>query len=577
MKLLKFMTLALLFAPVMASAGLNLVEPAELMQKAQQDRIALREVMLDIEMNLSEMRDQPTFEKYFFLLDDLGTLAVNLKLDEIYPKMTERLGLKMSGVGMRWLDVAKDSSVKLQYYVKWMDVGVLSRFLDTISYQIAFIKDRALLAVMAKNVESILLLVDERAQNQVYLPLGYRRVIADAAISILRNNKDLPSNEVSFWIGKLVIPAAISEYLDVMNQDIYGLNVTNKENGCEYLSRLLVLNVQVEKMNQTAPGWLVNGVGDAIVELLVRAVRFELVLDQKQFFQAVSILKIRSTLGLMQQWSAQDKMPSQAYAEFYMNYSNIIVAHGRELGMNREVDEFAKWLGRATGPLMSRKLNLEGTYTLTNEVGEKWYFTITHARENMLVASLGSADGALYKIFYNITYSPELAVFVASEREPDTDDAMNAPVKFSVNEKGQMKLVDPYIRKGSQNYKGQKTVTYADLWATPQATDGIQVDGAYVGTLTMADGDAIPVKVIVTSFGGYTIGRLDSPTGLTIEFNIGTKATDGILILTSGRSPHGASWFQLRGYLTPEGYNAQVIVGGRLVAPKISFLKRLKD
>lgn len=574
---LKFVMLAMLFAPAVAMAGLNLSEPADLMQKAQQDRIALREVMLDLEMNLSEMRDQPTFEKYFFMLDELGVLAVRLKLDEIYPKMTERLGLKMSGVGMRWLDVTKDTPAKLQYYVKWMDIGVLSRFLDTISYQIAFIKDRALLATMAQNVESILPLVDERAQGQVYLPLGYRRVVADAAISILRNNKDLSPVEVSFWIGKLVIPAAISEYLDILNQDIYGLNSVNKEFGREYLSRLLALNGQVEKMSQAAPSWLINGIGDAVNELLIRAVRFELVLDQKQFFQAVSILKIRSTLSLMQQWSAQEKMPSQAYAEFYMSYTSILIAHARQLGMNKEVDEFAKWLGRASSPLMSRKLNLEGVYTLTNETGEKWFFTITHARENMLVASLGTATGSLYKVFYNITYSAELAIFVASEREADTDHAMNSAIKFSVNEKGQIKLVDPYIRVGSQNYTGQKTLTYADLWEKPQAVDGIQVDGTYAGTLTMADGDTMPVKVIVTSFGGYTIGRLDSPTGLTIEFSIGTKATDGVLVLTSGRNSHGASWFQLRGYLTPEGYNAQVVVGARPAAPKISFLKRIQD
>lgn len=575
MKLL--MIFALLLAPTVATAGLNLAEPAVLMQKAQQDRISLREVLLDIELNISEMRDQPTFEKYFFMLDELSVLAVNLKLDEIYPKMTERLGLKMSGVGMRWLDVTKDSSDKLQYYVKWMDVGVLSRFLDTISYQVAFIKDRALLAVMAKNVESFLPLVDERAQGQVYLPLGFRRVIADAAIAILRNNKDLPADEVHFWIGKLVIPASMSEYLDIINQDVYSLNSENKEYGREYLNRLLLLNVQVDKLSQTAPGWLVNGVGDAIVELLIRSVRFELVIEQKLFFQGVSVLKIRSTLGLMQQWSAQEKMPSQNYADTYMNYSNIIIAHARSLGMGREVDEFSRWLGRATGPLMSRKLKVEGTYTLVNEAGEKWYFTIMHARENMLVASLGSADGVLYKKFYNIAFSAEQAMFIASEREPDTDDAMNPPVKFSVNEKGQLKLIDPYIRKGSQIYKGQKTIAYADLWATPPVTEGIQVDGAYVGTMTMADGDSMPVKVIVTSFGGYTIGRLDSPSGLTIEFNIGTKATDGILVLTSGRSANGASWFQLRGYLTPEGYKAQVVVGGRIVAPKISFLKRIND
>lgn len=569
-QLISTIAIALLL-PVWAMAAINLPEPAELMQKAKQNRIALREVMLDIEMNLSEMRDQPTFEKYFYMLDDLSALSVSLKLDEIYPKMTERLGLKMTGVGMRWLDVTKDSTEKIQYYIKWMDANTLSRFLDNLSYQISFVKDQAKLAVMAKNIEASLPLIDARSENQVHILLGYRRLITDVAILILRN-KNLPAHEVTFWIGKLMMPASVSEYLEILNQDIYALNAENKDNSHEYLHRLLLLNAQVESFKDTAPGWLTNAVGDAVVELLLRAVRLEVVLNQQQFSQALSTLKIRSTLNLIQQWTVQEKVPTQVYADHYLNYSTAIVAHARKIGMTKDADEMSKWLARAAVPVMAKKLNLQGNYQLTNELGEKWFFTISYARENMLVAAIGSDSGVIFKTFYNITYSGEIASFVASEREPDSDDQMNPPIKFMVNDKGQIKLIDPYIRIGSQVFTGHKVQSFPDMWETFQGPGG-EVDGTYEGTLHLASGP-MRVKVIVTSFGGYTLGRLDSAEGLTIEFNIGTKGTDGVLILTSGRNSKGGTWFQLRGHLTPEGLNAHVVIGGKSQSPKVSFLKR---
>lgn len=572
MKYMKSLFAILFFAPWVASAALNLAEPEVLMAKAQENRIALREVLLDIEMNIPEMRDQPTFEKYFFMLDGLDSLAVSLKLDEIYPKMVSRLGLRMTGVGMRWLDVTKDSSEKLQYYVKWMESDTLARLLDNINYQLSFVKDKALLAVMAKNIESILPLVDERADGQVQLKLGYRRLISDVAIVILRN-PNLPSDEVAFWVAKLNTPASVSEYLELLNQDIYSLTAENKENGREYLNRLLILKAQVNTMKDSAPSWLGNSVADAFVELLLRSVRFELILDKQKFTEALDALTIRSTQSLMQQWSAQEKVPSANYSEYYLAYSQALVAHGRKLSMTKDTDELEKWLARAAVPILAKKLNIEGNYAITDEKGQKWYFTVAYARENMLVAAFGSDNGAIYKTFYNITYSATLGSFVASEREPDTDHQQNPPIKFNVNEKGQIKIVDPYVRVGSNTFTGQKVQNFTDLWTTFQGPVGA-VDDAYQGEIILPSGATMKIKLMVTSFDGYTIGRMDSAEGVTVDFNIGTKGTDGILILTSGRNPQG-SWMQIRGYLTPEGFKACVIVGGKAQNPKFTLLKRV--
>ncbi len=76
----------------------------------------------------------------------------------------------------------------------------------------------------------------------------------------------------------------------------------------------------------------------------------------------------------------------------------------------------------------------------------------------------------------------------------------------------------------------------------------------------------------MTSFNGYTLGRLDSEN-IVVDFNIGSKGTDGVLILTSGRKL-GASWLQLRGHMTEDGLQVYAIVGGRGQGPVCTLLKR---
>lgn len=574
MKYINTLFAVIFFAPLLSLAGLNLDEPNVLMAKAQQSRIALREVLLDIEINLPEMRDQPTFEKYFYMLDDLGTLGVSFKLDEIYPKMVSRLGLRMTNIGVRWLDVTKDSPVKLKYYVKWMDADALNHFFEIISYELNLVKDKNLLSVMVENVEAILPLVDAQSEGQPQIMLGYRRLIADAAILVLRDSQ-LPEKEVNFWVGKLNLPASISEYLDTLNQKIYSLNAVNKQEAHEYLNRLLILTNQVDSFKDAAPSWLARSVEDAIIELFVRSVKLELVFDQTKINLAIKSLDIRSTISLMNQWSANEKPPSAAYADTYLAYSSEISLHARDLGMTREAEEFDKWLSRAIVPILGKKLNLEGNYTLLGDNNKKWFFTIAYARENMLVAAMGDEAGAVYKSFYNVTYNAALNTFVASERESDIDMVQNPPIKFTVNQ-GKITIIDPFVRFGSMIYNGKKDQNFADIWATTVSPIGA-ADGIYEGEIFIRS-TARKVRLIVTSFGGYTLGRLDSiELGLTVDFNIGTKATDGVLILTSGRNTNGGTWMQLRGYVTPDGITAAyTIVGGKENSPKLTLLKRIK-
>jgi hypothetical protein len=572
MKYINTLFAVIFFAPLLSLAAINLDEPNVLMAKAQQNRIALREVLLDIEINIPEMRDQPTFDKYFYMLNDLDKLATTLNLEEIYPKMVDRLGLRMVNIGARWLDVTTDTPVKLQYYFKWMDANALNHFLEVTNYDISLIKDKSLLAVMVQNIEIVLPIVDAQSDDQPQIMLGYRRLIADTVIRILRDS-NLSDAEVSFWVGKLNLPASISEYLDTLNQKIYALNFLNKQEAHEYLNRILLLAAKVETFKGTAPSWLARSVSDSFVELFLRSVQLELALDQQKVAEAIGTLDIRSTLSLMQQWAANEKPPTESYSDIYLAYAREIVLHGRVLSMNKETDDFEKWLSRAIVPILGKKLDLEGNYTLLDDKGKKWFFTIAYARENMLVAAMGDEASAVYKSFYNITYNTTLNSFVASERESDLDLAQNPPIKFTVVQ-GKITIIDPFVRFGSMIYKGQKDQNFADMWNGFVGPIGA-IDGIYEGEVYIRSTPK-KIKLIVTSFGGYTLGRLDSlDMGIAIDFNIGTKATDGILILTSGRNTNGGTWMQIRGHITPDGLKASVIVGGKANSPKVTFLKRI--
>lgn len=570
MKIMNYLLTVMLLSPLSAWA-LNLAEPGVLMAKAQKNRIELREVLLDIDMNIPEMRDQPTFEKYFYLLDSLNALAVKYNLDEIYPKMVPRLGLRMTGNGMRWLDVTKDSSEKLQYYVKWMDADVLSRFLDNTTYNLTLIKDRGSLAVMATNIESILPLVDAKAAGQTHLMSGYRRLLTDVAIATLRD-KTLPADEVNFWIGKLMLPSSIAEYTDYLSQDIYQLNGENKSVAPLYLNRLLLLSVQVGNLGSAAPQWLANSLGDAVTELLLRSVRLEIVFSANQYAQGLALLSGRQTIGFSQQLMAQEKPPRTQFVEQYLTLSNLLIARLKSLGLTKDADLHAKWLAQTAAPIMAQKVNLEGHYALVDENGQPWFFTVALAKENMLVAALADAEGMVFKNFYNISFNLKDNGFVASEREPDSDGPQNPPAKFTINEKGQIQLTDIFVRVGSGRFKGQKVQNFTDIWASAKK-DAPVPDGIYEGTMFLPSGTESKTRLIITSFNGYTTGRLEVDK-VDIDLNIGTAGDDGAITLTSGRK-QGASWLQVRAQITEKGLKAYLIVGGKGQGTACTFLKKV--
>lgn len=571
MKLLKQMILVALMVPALSQAALNLPEPEVLLKKASQNRSSLLDTVLALEFNIPEMRDPATFDKYFALLDRLQEMATASGLEEYYPQAVRKLGVSMSANGMRWLDLTKASPAKVSYYIKWMDADGLARFLGLVEYQVSVVKDVQLLKTMSENIEAVLPQIDQTASNLPYVQLGFRRLVSDAAVAILKT-ETLNEKDVQFWLKKIKVASSFSEYLDYLNQGIYSMDRQNKASSHLYLSRLSLLAVQANNLSAVAPNWLINGIGDSTSELILRMVRLEETFKPAEFASALGTLKTRHLQGLAQQWMAQEKLPSQDYITHYLNLSRELLTSLQKAGLRKEANDLQKWLAKAAAPVMAQKLDIEGHYELRNEIGEVWYLTIAVAKENSLIAALSSANQVVFKTFYNVSFNLKKDGFVASEREPDLDEDQNPPVEFQITD-GKVQLYDPFVRTPYKQLTGKKVQAFTDLWKSA-LTNAPSADGTYEGSLFLPNGSEMKIRLIVSTFNGYTIGRIDSD-GVTIDLNIGSEGEDGVILLTSGRKV-GASWFQLRANVVDGGLKAYVIVGGKGQGTACTFLKKVR-
>lgn len=571
MKLTKLVLFAFMW-PAISLAALNLPEPTALLNKAATSRTALLDSILAIEFNIPEMRDPATFDKYFMLMDDLKTMAQGSGLEEYYPDVVEKLALNMVSNGMRWLDVTKTDTAKLAFYIKWMDADSLARLLGLVEYQLTTEKNPAALKTMAGNLESVLWLIDQKAAKLPYVQFGFRRLMSDAAVNILKT-ENFTNQEFDFWVSKLKVSSAVSEYLDYLNLGVYGLDAKNISYSHIYLYRLTMMLQQTGNMAEVAPNWLLNAIADSASEVILRMVRAEENFVFGEFTFALEQLKTRHLQSLAVQWMSAEKLPSQKYIAHYLDLSAKLNDRLLAVGLRKESGELQKWLAKAAAPMMAAQMDIEGHYELYNKKGDLWYLTLAVAKENTLIAALGTKNGELYKTFFNVVYNLKTKTFVASEREPDSDEEQNPPIEFSVSE-GKLTLFDPFMRSEFKTFVGSRIQVFADVMKAAKIA-APSLHGTYAGPIVLPNGKQIEGRLIVTSFNGYTLGRLDT-SSFSIELNVGSEGDNGVVILTSGRK-YGASWFQVRGVAKDGGLYTCVIVGGQGQAPACTLLKKVED
>lgn len=575
MKQIRYILALCIALPSFAFADLHLASPSDLLAKAATDRTSLRDVILDIEQNIPEMRDPATFENYFFILDQLAAEAQRQGLDQFYPNAVQSLGLHMVSNGIRWMDFRKDMTAKLPFYVKWMDADTLARLEALAEYQVVNIKEDAALIAFTNNIAAIIPGINATAdKNLPFVVQGFKALESNAAVSLLKLGNLSLADEAAV-IAKITLAPSMGTYLDFLSQGVYSTTVANKVSLHSYLARTQAVNQAINALSDIAPTWLYGANQDVTTEAIERMVTFEEPFLPGEFVAAISLLDARHLQGLISYWMAPNKLPTSSFVDQYIEISRILVQRSQDAGLPVESLSLSKWLEKAAAPVLAKRTGIEGKYKLIDGSGQTWIFTLIAAKDDMLIAALGDTQGAIFKTFYNVSVNVREGGFIASEREPDMDASANPPIKFNIDSKGVLTLFDAFIRSGSNYLKGTKVQSFTDVTKTVAKDAPVTADGTYKGTITLPSGSTMNVKLTVTSFSGYTMARLDGE-GVTVDFNVGSKGTDGVLLLTSVRHS-GATWMHIRANVTAEGLIAHVIVGGKGESSTAAKLVRLKN
>lgn len=527
-----------------AQAALNLAPPQDLLKKAAQDRRQLREVLLDMQQNIPEMRDPKTFDSYFFILADLQKLADKLQLNAIFPKAVEATGLKMVAHGIRWLDVSQRPLSDALYYQSYADADVMSRFLAELELHVRNLRNsQARLKAVAINLEGMLPAAEKQFEERRDVRISMRQILSSIAIKFLKTEQ-LTNDEAAFWISKISLPTAYSEYIEALNESV--LDTLPKDAaGLSLLSkRLRELGKKIVAETYPLPTYVSAGWGDTSVELVLRSIQGERKFETGEFEGLVELMRSRQLQGLAGQWLSVERLPTTSYSAHYLQLSNVLIARLRAVGLSKEAADVSLHISRMAAPIQATKSQIEGLYTLKSNDGSKFNFVIIRARPNLVYASLEDADGYVTLGFFNVTFDTQRGKFIASQREPDLDATANPTVSFTITPAGEMELEAPIASTGWRQMKGKRTSTFTNFLDDESSTSN-PTEGEWEGEMSFRGQEPWKVRLVISKFGLYSIGRLTSAGGLAIDFQTGTAGDLGVVYLTTGRLGH-TGWVHLR-------------------------------
>lgn len=561
-----------LFFFLPANANLQLAEPDVLLTQAAKGRVELRDVILDITQQISEMRDPQTFDKYFYILPELKQYAIKLKLDDIYPKAVETLGLKMVGQGIRWLSITAHDTAKISYYFQWADENVISTFFFNAEMEIRSETRPAVLVKAAENLEFILPLITKIAPQRNDLNQSFRQLLSKVAIKFLRTK--LTKQELEFWIAKLSDTTGINEYLDLMQQEIFTLNNTNKQLAHDLNERLVLISTQIHKTMTDPPIWLDNYVGEQQIELILRMIRLEEKFRPGEFALALSLLNIKQIQGLASQWVDPQKLPTANYAIEYLDLSKTLIQELKRNNLNNDAEQLEKAVAQAAAPIYVSNLKGEGTYFLYDSKGKKWRFTLAEVKKGLIYGALVDEDQFIHKAFFYVGYNLVSGQFTASAREPDLDPSDVPVVQFNLDQNGNITLIDPYAVPNNQILKGKRVESY-EAYTTITSPGTYNLEGVYSGEFIFPENYRSQMMLNISGVNKDSVGRLNGKYGRIYDFNHGTAIDKPYIYLTTGRLPR-TTWVQFRGYFRDGKLRGKIIIGGRGISPEEFVLDKIK-
>jgi hypothetical protein len=565
---MKTTLLCLLLWPFLLSnayAELRLDPPQTLLKRAESGRTEAREVILDLQQNISEFVDPHTFDAYFYILDDLERIADEKKVNEVYPNAVKSLGAQMASNGIRWLSASQDSIERILYYHRWMNVEIASSFLANVEMEEKTLAPGQV-KQFAENLDQLIPYIDRTFPQASALRLGYRTVLSERAARTL-GREDLSEEERLFWLTKLSTSSGFSSAYNYIQDDVLHLTADKRQKLHTYVHRFLTLSARLRADGESQPFWLVNLNGDTAQIIAMRAVFLMEPLSDQEFQGLLDSMQANDLQALTTQWMA--RLPKEAYLNEFLRLTRHLVNELKERELSKETNEMSRFYVRISAPTRAREKLLEGTYALKSQNGKEWVFTAAFARGTEVFVALSDKMGFVNKSYFFLTYVEADDTFIASERERGEDPFRNWAVKFKMNKDGTITVTDLAAPKGEQFLKGKKVESYPNYFTESQA-EPINPAGRYEGEIL---GKKMTLEV--TAYNGLTTAQMyDEQNHLNFDLNVGTFATDSVLYLTTGMA-NRATWIQLRGAIKKGAYRGRMIKGGQGLLGKEFVLKKV--
>lgn len=558
--------LALLAQTPGAYAASALPSPAEFATHAAKDRASLRTALFALQKNARDFADFAEFDSYTRLLPELERLARVHKLDEIYPEVFADTADVIFKGAIKWLDVRSVEADTLLFYAQYARPDSLAYYTDTLSYQIDVEKNNEpLLEKVAERVEALRQMIAAKFPNNTALNQSYGQILTEAGTWSLART-DLTPRQIDFWLQMTASPSGLSSAIERVANNMVSLNAANKDASHAYLDRMLKIRTRAADLPRTPPAVLAQ-ISDSVAELLARMIVLEVAIPQPEFEAGLAVLEARQVRSLAQSVQSDERSLSPAYRDTYRSVTALVSAKLNEFGLAQDAKQFASHTRRVAAALISADLKAEGVYSVIDESKQAWTFTLLRTREDMLYAALSDKNQNATKAFFHVMADPSRGGFVAAQREPDQDSTMrNFTIRFDINSKGEIEIEDLYARAGSRLMKGNKVSEFTDYSANPaKKTAGIS--GIYTGKIKFLDRKTeVNVALVVTEFEKYTLGRMSIMTNgqvsSVIDYQIGNRASEPMLLLSSGRMQSG-NWNQVRGRIDGETFRGTMIAGGR--------------
>lgn len=530
-----------------AFAALNLAEPEELLVKARQSRIDLRDVVFDIDVNIPEFTELEQIEKYVLILPELQYLSDQFRLDDLYPKAVPRLGESMFSAAIKWLDVRTVAAEKILLFAQYANYDLAFRYADSIADVLSKERDQVKLMHGATTIEALNELFKRTLPDRPNLEASLRTILSDLANKHL-SKPGLTEEQTLFWISKISTTNGVMMFLDTIGNKIILLKKDNVADAHLYVDRLVLLQERILQLQDDLPGYLAANVSDKFSELVQRMIINEIKFLPNEFEKILSIMTPISVRSLAQSIMTRDSVVPLAYGDEYIRVMQILVNQLVYYGFDFEAKEFSFFIQRSTAPVMITRYSAEGHFHLKDHTGKVWIFSIVQARKNMYYAALGTEDRAIFKSFFHVTYDFKRNQFVAFERGIDLDSQSNQVVSFKITTDGAIKFEDLYSLRDVKTLTGRKTSNIPVY--TNGSRDQSSVSGRYRGIIKIKEGSASKAELILSVFNGFVLGRLNlSHNGMvyaSIDYSVGSEiVTDKTLSLTSGKLDSG-TWSHLR-------------------------------